>query len=106
MDRKEGQVVMAEQKPKWVVVDNENEQAVGPFDTKEEAKKYFIALAKYEGWGDVCELIAESGSPFGHGPQELTIMMIDESQGPDKVAFWEAQVKAHGVGASERVSSR
>jgi hypothetical protein len=48
----------------FVVVDNENGAVVGPFSTKEEATTYFTRLAQAEGWGDVCDLIESTGSPF------------------------------------------
>ena len=48
----------------FVVVDTDNYDVVGPFESKEKAKQYFIALAQYEGWGDVCNLIDKTGSPF------------------------------------------
>ena len=48
----------------FVVVDRENEVVVGPFATSEEATIYFTRLAQSEEWGDVCELIKETGSPF------------------------------------------
>lgn len=53
-----------------IVVDLENQSAVGPFDSDEEAKAYFIKLANDEGWGDVIELINRTGSPFVNDSQD------------------------------------
>jgi hypothetical protein len=48
----------------FVVVDTDTHDVVGPFESAAEAKKYFLALAQYEEWGDVCKLIDKTGSPF------------------------------------------
>ena len=52
----------------FVVVDLENEEAVGPFDSEDEAKAYFVQLSHEEGWYDVEDLIFTTGSPFGSTP--------------------------------------
>lgn len=48
----------------FVVVDPDSGDIVGPFDSKEEAKAYFIELATQEGWPDVLELVQKTGKPF------------------------------------------
>jgi hypothetical protein len=49
---------------KFVVVDAENESAIGPFDSKDEAKAYFVKMSHDEDWLDVVDLIERTGSPF------------------------------------------
>jgi hypothetical protein len=65
---------------KYVVVDHENGGTVGPFDSEEEAKAYFIALAVQEEWGSTVELIEKTGSPFGSDGygSGLTCEWLDE----------------------------
>lgn len=49
---------------KFVVVDPDSGVTVGPFDSKDEATAYFIAMADQEEWRDVQELIMKTGKPF------------------------------------------
>lgn len=49
---------------KFVVTDPDSGETVGPFETEEAAKTYFIDLANAEGWADVLELIEKTGRPF------------------------------------------
>lgn len=48
----------------FIVADPDSGQMVGTFDSKEEAKAYFIELATQEGWPDVLELIKKTGKPY------------------------------------------
>lgn len=48
----------------YIVVDPDSDVFVGTFDSKEEAKAYFIEMATQEEWRDVLELIGKTGKPF------------------------------------------
>jgi hypothetical protein len=67
----------------FIVVDLENEEAVGPFDSEDEAKAYFVQLSHEEGWYDVEDLIFTTGSPFGTTPQGEGLALMKMS-GPDE----------------------
>jgi hypothetical protein len=61
----------------YMVVDNEAEVAVGPFETQEAAKAFFIERAQAEEWGDVCDLIEATGSPFVSSFRQDGLVLID-----------------------------
>lgn len=48
----------------FVVIDADSGEVVGPFESVEQAKNYFILMAQSEGWADVLELVEKTGKPF------------------------------------------
>lgn len=59
---------------KFVVTDPDSGEVVGPFDSKDEAKAYFIAMANQEGWPDVLELVEKTGKPFVEDGDEFVFI--------------------------------
>lgn len=82
---------------KYIVVDPDSDQFVGPFDSKEEAKAYFIALAMQEGWADTLELIEKTGKPFTEKADPFVFinsrsenLRLVELEAPDQAIFEKA----------------
>ena len=87
----------------FVVVDNENEVAVGPFSSEDEAKTFFIERAHYEEWDDVCDLIAKTGSPFVSSFRQDGLVLVDfaRPEEPANTGHCEAENAEHWQDGSE-----